>query len=175
MDERLQAAGEEDRPFVDLRQYAMQGVQVVDRYSYRIRLQGKYPQFVYWMAMPFFAPMPWEADRFYAQPGLWKRNIKLDWFPVGTGAFMLTENNPNLRMVLERNPHFHGEIYPTEGEAEDADQRLADRRGTRDAVHRQGDLQPGAGDHPLLEQISAGLLRYFRDLLGQFRSGGAVR
>jgi oligopeptide transport system substrate-binding protein len=28
---------------------------------------------------------------------------------------MLTENNPNLRMVLERNPNFHGEPYPAEG------------------------------------------------------------
>jgi ABC-type transport system substrate-binding protein len=33
---------------------------------------------------------------------------------------MLTENNPNARMVLERNPNFHGEAYPHEGEPEDA-------------------------------------------------------
>jgi hypothetical protein len=28
---------------------------------------------------------------------------------------MLTENNPNMRMVLARNPNFHGETYPAEG------------------------------------------------------------
>ncbi len=28
---------------------------------------------------------------------------------------MLAENNPNLRMVLERNPNFHGETYPDQG------------------------------------------------------------
>ncbi|MGH8716495.1 MAG: ABC transporter substrate-binding protein, partial [Burkholderiales bacterium] len=44
----------------------------------------------------------------------------LDWYPVGTGPYMLTENNPNSRMVLERNPNFHGEIYPASGEPDDA-------------------------------------------------------
>ena len=43
----------------------------------------------------------------------------LDWFPVGTGPYMLTENNPNRRMVLTRNPNFQGEFYPTEGESAD--------------------------------------------------------
>jgi ABC-type transport system substrate-binding protein len=119
-DKRLQQESGQERPYLDLRNYDMEGVEVLDRYSFRIRLKGKYPQFLYWMAMPFFSPMPWEADRFYSQEGLWKRNIKLDWYPVGTGPFMLTENNPNLRMVMEHNPNFHGERYPTEGEEGDA-------------------------------------------------------
>jgi ABC-type transport system substrate-binding protein len=76
------------------------------------------------MAMPFFAPMPWEADRFFAQPGLAEKNLTLDWFPVGTGPYMLVENNPNRRMVLERNPYFHDERYPEEGESGDAAQGL---------------------------------------------------
>lgn len=104
-----------ERPFLDLRDIPFAGAEAVDRYSYRIRIKGKYPQFAYWLAMPFFAPMPREADRFYAQPGMRERNLTLDWYPVGTGAFWLRENNPNLRMVLERNPNFHGERYPTNG------------------------------------------------------------
>ncbi|MCG6863596.1 MAG: peptide ABC transporter substrate-binding protein, partial [Chromatiaceae bacterium] len=68
----------EERAFLDLRAIPFAGAEVVDRYSYRIRVRGKYPQFAYWLAMPFFAPMPWEADRFYAQPGMKKRNITLD-------------------------------------------------------------------------------------------------
>ncbi len=107
------------RPFLDLRTIPFTGAEVLDRYSYRIRIEGKYPQFVYWLAMPFFAPIPWEADRFYAQPGMRQRNLALDWYPVGTGAFWLQENNPNLRMVLARNPNFHGESYPTQGMPED--------------------------------------------------------
>jgi ABC-type transport system substrate-binding protein len=98
-----------------LREAAIEGVEVIDPHTLRIRINGKYPQFGYWLAMPFFAPMPWEAERFYAQPGMAERNIVLDWYPVGTGPYMLSENNPNLRMVLSRNPYFQGERYPSEG------------------------------------------------------------
>ena len=135
---------------------------MVDRYTYRIRVKGKYPQFVYWLAMPFFAPVPLEADRFYSQPGMAEKNITLDWYPVGTGPYMLTDNNPNRRMVLERNPNFRGETYPCEGEPGDRAGGPAGRRRQADAVHRQGRVQPGEGNHPLLEQVSAGLLRRFR-------------
>jgi ABC-type transport system substrate-binding protein len=105
--------------WLDLNAYPLEGAQAVDRYTYRVKVKGKYPQFQYWLAMPFFAPIPWEADRFYAQPGLAEKNISLDWYPVGTGPYMLTENDPNRRMVLERNPNYGGETYPAEGEPED--------------------------------------------------------
>ncbi|HWT53362.1 MAG TPA: ABC transporter substrate-binding protein, partial [Rhodocyclaceae bacterium] len=110
--------------WLDLRAYPLAGVEVLDRYRYRIRVKGKYPQFLYWLAMNFFAPMPWEADRFHSQPGMAEKNLVLDWYPVGTGPYMLTENNPNARMVLERNPNFHGETYPCEGESGDAEAGL---------------------------------------------------
>jgi len=105
--------------WLDLDRFALDGVTRVDRYTYRIKLRGKYPQFLYWQAMPFFAPVPREVDRFYSQPGMAEKNLTLDWYPVGTGPFMLTQNNPNSRMVLERNPNFHGETYPCSGEVED--------------------------------------------------------
>ncbi len=117
---KLQKEGGQEKPYIDLRNYKMQGVEQTGRYSFKIQVKGKYPQLVYWMAMPFFSPMPWEADLFYSQPGMDKRNINLDWYPVGTGPFMLAENNPNLRMVLRRNPNFHGELYPSEGEEGDS-------------------------------------------------------
>ncbi len=115
--------------WLDLRKYPLAGVDVVDDTTYRIRLKGQYPQFVYWLAMPFFAPVPFEADRFYAEPGLVSRNITLDWYPVGAGPYMLTVNDPNRQMVLERNPNFIGETYPTEGEPEDAANGLLEDAG----------------------------------------------
>lgn len=111
-------AGRQDG-WLDLREARLDGVVALDRYRYRIRIKGKYPQFLYWLTMPFFAPMPWEADRFHSQPGMAEKNLTLDWYPVGTGPYMLTENNPNARMTLERNPNFRGETYPCDGEAED--------------------------------------------------------
>lgn len=105
--------------FLDLQKYPLSGVELIDRYTYRIKLYGEYPQFVYWLAMPFFGPIPPEADQFYSQPGMKEKNITFDWYPVGTGPYMLTVNNPNRQMVMERNPNFHGETYPTEGDEED--------------------------------------------------------
>lgn len=116
---RLREARKNGSAFLDLRDFPLAGAEVVDRYTYRIKIHGKYPQFLYWLAMPFFAPVPYEVDRFYAQAGLAEKNITLDWYPVGTGPYMLTTNNPNLRMVLERNPNFHEEQYPMEGEPGD--------------------------------------------------------
>ena len=113
-----------DQGFLDLREYPLEGVTVIDRYTYRIRIHGKYPQLLYWLAMPFFSPVPWEADRFHSQPGMKERNITLDWYPVGTGPYMLTVNNPNRQMVMVRNPNFHGETYPAEGEPGDAESGL---------------------------------------------------
>lgn len=108
-----------ENSFLDLRDFPLSGVERVDDYTYRIRIQGKYPQFVYWLTMAFFAPVPWEVDHFFSQPGMAEKNFTLDWYPVGTGPYMLTENNPNQIMVLERNPNFKDEYYPDEGMPED--------------------------------------------------------
>ncbi len=114
---------------LNLSDYPLEGAEVIDRYRYRITLHGKYPQFRYWLAMPFFAPVPWEADAFYSRPGMKERNITLDWYPIGTGPYMLTINNPNRQMVLQRNPNFHGETYPAEGDPGDAEAGLLQDAG----------------------------------------------
>lgn len=129
--EKDYAARGEGAGFLDLRAYRLEGVEAIDDHHLKIRLYGKYPQFRFWLAMPFFAPMPWEADAFHAQSGLAAKNITLDWYPVGTGAFLLAENNPNRRMVLVRNPNYHLETYPTAGEAEDASRGLLADAGQR--------------------------------------------
>jgi ABC-type transport system substrate-binding protein len=107
--------------WIDLRKHELKGVQRVDSHTFRVTLNGSYPQFVYWLAMPFFAPVPWEAEKFFSQPGMQTKNLTLDWWPVGTGPYMLTENDPNARMVLQRNPNFRGETYPGEGEPGDGE------------------------------------------------------
>ena len=114
---------------IDLRDYDLEGARVIDEVTFEIVLKNKYPQFLYWLAMPFFAPLPWEADVFYGQAGMSERNITLDWYPLGTGPFMLSENNPNRRMVLERNPNFRGEAFPDEGEINDRRHGFLDDAG----------------------------------------------
>ena len=111
--------------------FPLEGATVLDRYRYRITVRGQYPQFRYWLAMPFFAPVPWEADVFYSRPGMKERNISLDWYPVGTGPYMLTINNPNRQMVLERNPNFRGEHYPDSGEPDDIEAGFLEDSGRK--------------------------------------------
>jgi len=106
-------------PKTAIKSINLAGAVAINDHQYRIRINGKYPQFIYWLAMPFFSPMPWEAEVFYNQPGLSDKNITLDWYPIGTGAYYLAENNPNRRMILQKNPYYHPESYPSEGEPED--------------------------------------------------------
>jgi len=117
--------------FLNLNDHELSGAKLIDKYTFEITLKEKYPQFLYWLSMSFFSPMPWEADLFYSQKGFAEKNISLDWYPIGTGPFMLTENNPNRRMVLERNPNFRGELFPIDGENKDRDIGLLDDAGKK--------------------------------------------
>ena len=104
--------------FLDLRPHSISGVKVIDDFTLTIKIKGRYPQFLYWLSMNFFAPVPWEADLLYQQKGLIAKNLTLNWFPVGTGAYYLAENNPNRQMRLLANPNYHNETYPSLTEEE---------------------------------------------------------
>jgi ABC-type transport system substrate-binding protein len=128
---QIQYAPNSRNEFFDLRDFDISGVQVIDKLRFKVRIQGHYPQFLYWLSMNFFAPIPWEAERFYKQPGLVKKNLSLDTSPVGTGPYYLAENNPNKRMRLLANPNFHDDFYPRHGLPDGADQALLADAGKR--------------------------------------------
>jgi ABC-type transport system substrate-binding protein len=90
-----------------------------DSHTVRFRIKGKYPQWKYWLAMTFASPVPWEADAFYAQPGMNANGLSLVKWPVGTGPYMMTEYVQDRRHVMKRNPNYRGEPYPCEGEPAD--------------------------------------------------------
>jgi len=164
------APGARDLPWLDLRVDAFDGVQALDAYTLRIRVKGKYPQFKYWLAMTFLAPIPWEADRFYAQPGMAARDLSLNTWPVGTGPYMLAEFAQNRRHVLVRNPNFRGEPYPCEGEPGDAERGLLADCGKmtpfidrivfsieKEAIPLQGKFMQGYYDIPQVERGEYGV------------------
>lgn len=111
-------------PIMDLKDTVISGVKVLNDNEFSIKIYGQYPQFLYWLSMNFFAPVPWEALAFYKQPGLVKNNIVYDTYPVGTGPYMLVENNPNKRMRLLVNPNYKHGFYPTDGLDDEVDLRL---------------------------------------------------
>ncbi|MCW5635712.1 MAG: ABC transporter substrate-binding protein [Rubrivivax sp.] len=104
-----------DKPFLDFRRWPLAGAEAPERHLLRIRIKGKYPQWSYWMQMTFLAPVPWEADAFYAQPGMASAGMTLDRWPVGTGPYMMAEYVQDRRHVMVRNPNYRGEPYPCEG------------------------------------------------------------
>jgi oligopeptide transport system substrate-binding protein len=105
--------------YLNLNQHDITGVKIINDYHFQVKVKGMYRQFKYWLAMPFFAPIPWEADEFYSLPGMRQRNLSFDWYPIGTGPYYLQKNDPNKEMVLAKNPNFRGELFPSNGSALD--------------------------------------------------------
>ena len=117
--------------WLNLDHYPMAGLEVVDEHTLNITIMGRYPQFVYWLAMQFFSPIAPEVDRFYHNPGFVDRNLTLDWWPVGSGPFMMIKNDPNTEIVLERNPNYREDFFPTEGAPGDREAGLLADAGKR--------------------------------------------
>lgn len=114
-------------PLPDYRRMPLAGCQVEGRYRLRIILKRKYPQFLYWLAMHYTAPVPYEALEYYRREDVRATGRSWEFWPVGTGAFMVAEANPARRIVLERNPYFREMRYPSQGApGDDAAGLLAD-------------------------------------------------
>ena len=138
--ERLLGLRAEDPGFAELRideQYAraggIEGVRVEGDTGLTLVLAEPYPQILYWFAMPFTTPVPWEAVVYY--DGEEGRPFFKD-HPVGVGPFALTHFDKWNRIVLSRNPSWYGAehaewrapgaVYPSDGEPRDAEQGRLD-------------------------------------------------
>lgn len=145
-----------DKPFLDFRKWPMAGASAPEKHLLRVRIKGKYPQWGYWMQMTFTAPIPWEADAFYAQPGMAQRGMTLDRWPVGTGPFMMVEYLQDRRHVMKRNPNYRGEPYPCEGGPGDKENGLLADCGKKT---------------PFIDTIVATVEREGVSMKGKFRQG----
>jgi ABC-type transport system substrate-binding protein len=133
--ERLKTLRDEDPAFGDLRideQYAraggIEGVRVGGDFELTLVLSEPYPQILYWFAMPFTTPVPWEAVVHY--DGRDGRPFFKD-HAVGSGPFRVTRFDKRSRIDLSRNENWYGvrhpewrapgAVYPSEGEPQDAE------------------------------------------------------
>ena len=159
-----------DKPFLDFRQWPMAGASAPEKHLLRVRIKGKYPQWNFWMTLPFTAPVPWEADAFYAQPGMAERDLTLDTWPVGTGPFMMTEMLKERRHTMKRNPNYRGEPYPCEGGPGDKEAGRLDDCGKRtpfvdsivftverEPVPRRGKFRQGFYDIEVFDRPDTGM------------------
>ncbi|MFZ2652590.1 MAG: ABC transporter substrate-binding protein [Burkholderiaceae bacterium] len=160
----------QDKPFLDFRRWPLAGATAPEKHLLRIRIKGKYPQWSYWMQMTFMAPVPWEADAFYAQPAMAAVGLTLDTWPVGTGPYMMTEFIKDRRHVMKRNPNYRGEPYPCEGMPEDKEAGMLDDCGKptpfidtlvstieREAVPMRGKFRQGFYDIENFERTDTGM------------------
>ena len=160
----------QDKPFLDFRKWPLAGASAPEKHLLRIRIKGKYPQWSYWMQMTFMSPVPWEADAFYAQPGMAERALTLDVWPVGTGAYMMVEFVKDRYHVMKRNPNYRGEPYPCEGMPGDKEAGLLDDCGRtmpfidsfvssieREAVPQRGKFRQGFYDLEVFERTDTGM------------------
>ncbi|MBP3439496.1 MAG: ABC transporter substrate-binding protein [Sutterella sp.] len=168
-DAALRAAGRQAE-WLDLRDAPFEGVTAPDPHTLRIRVRGKYPQFSNWLTMAFFAPVPWEAERFYSQKGLADNNFTLNTWPVGTGPFMMSVFEENRRHEMVRNPNFRRETYPCEGEPSDRENGYLEGCGKplplveravfdieKEAVPLQTKFLQGWYDSPSIDRVDTGL------------------
>lgn len=113
---RLKEKREGDPAFVRLpvhEQYraagGISGVEVNGERELTVVLDQPYPQILYWFAMPFTTPVPWEAVEYYDGQG--GRDAFAD-HPVASGPFVLTRYDKQSRFVLEKNPNWYGVQHP---------------------------------------------------------------
>jgi oligopeptide transport system substrate-binding protein len=85
------------------------GVRVHGATTLEILLTQPNPQLLYWFAMPFTAPVPWEAVAYY--DGNEGRPFFKD-HPVSVGPFRVALYEKRRRIVLERNPNWYGALHP---------------------------------------------------------------
>ncbi|MBI2711544.1 MAG: hypothetical protein HYX41_01600 [Bdellovibrio sp.] len=109
--ERLVAASPKDLPQVF--EEKVEGIQALDDYTLQFKLVHPYPQLLHILALSFSSPVPREA---IAEYGDEKGN--LTDHPVGTGPFVLTSWSRNHEIILDKNPKFRSELYPSTGSEE---------------------------------------------------------
>jgi len=110
---KYMAHNNESKPIWQLlSEHEIEGVKRINYTTFSIKIYGKYPQFKYWLATYFFAPMPIEAEKFYANPILSFKNISLKTSPVGSGPFVLSEYNAEQNIILTKNENYRDEYFP---------------------------------------------------------------
>ena len=94
----------------------IEGLQAPDPHTLVIKLNQPYYQLEYVLTMGYTAPVPKEAVEKYG--------AEFINHPVGTGPYKLESWIRGNKVVLTKNPTWHGGTYPTEGEASDKENGL---------------------------------------------------
>jgi len=150
----------------------IEGLRVVGPLQLEIVLKQPDPQILYWFAMPFTTPVPWEAIVYY--DGKEGRERFAD-HPVGTGPYVLSHYEKQYRFVLERSKTWYGiktdgapgAVFPT-----DIDQS--------DIAAKYIDPAYGGRRMPFIDRIyfsreRESIPRFNKFLQGYYDNGGIIK
>lgn len=87
------------------------GLQALDKYTLRIRLNSADPNFLFYLAMPATGVVAREVAETYRAPGQFGNH------PVGTGPFFIQEWKRSDKIVLQANPTFRKTVFHTDAAA----------------------------------------------------------
>ena len=91
----------------------VEGLKVLDRYTFQVRLADPKPRFLYYFTDgSFVGALAREVVEHYGD--------KIGEHPVGTGAYRLAEWRRSSRMVLGKNPNYREVFYDENPPADDA-------------------------------------------------------
>ncbi|MBN20995.1 MAG: hypothetical protein CL678_06870 [Bdellovibrionaceae bacterium] len=85
------------------------GLKAIDNYTLQINLTQPYPHLLYVLSMTFTAPVPHEAIESFGN-----ENGVLTEKQIGTGPFILSRWSHGNEIILDKNPNYHTDFYPTE-------------------------------------------------------------
>lgn len=137
------------------------GLEVLDRYTLRIRLKEPDYNFQYVMAMPLAMGMAREVVEHYGEDA---RS-----HPVGTGPFMLKEWRRSSKIVLEANPHFREEYFAGSRGETPEDNAIHDRlQGKRLPIIGRVEVVIIEEPQPRWLAFANGELDYIEDLPNEF-------
>ena len=88
----------------------LEGLQTLDRYTFRVRFKEPYYSFQYWLAYDGLAAVAREIVEAYGDD-----THRVMEHPVGSGPYLLKEWVRGQKIVLEANPGYREEIYPAPG------------------------------------------------------------
>jgi oligopeptide transport system substrate-binding protein len=135
----LQAGGEKAaaRRLAGSRSFSAGRRQRVDRYTYRISCAASIRSSL--LAGDAFLRAGAARGRpFLHQPGMAEKNLTLDWYPVGTGPFMLTAERSQQPHGARAQPELPWRDLSLPGRARRRGGRAAGRLRQAAAVHRAG-------------------------------------
>ena len=86
----------------------VEGLKALNDNTLQIKLETKYPQLLYALAMSFTAPTPLELIKHFEND--------LSQIPIGTGPFLFLNWEKNLEVNLAANPNYHSNTFPKSGD-----------------------------------------------------------